>query len=397
MREPHERLKQLETQLELNAYYYTETDPANLTLGYFAKAALIALRNNPGRGFSSVVEHLLELRDDIDAPHAVKLLERGYQADLLEYDDTYPHGYQTEVAWLQAFSNIDVDHDLLRWGVLANNVTIRPLQSNIAERYKTIKLLASFISDRFKKPISHLDIGSSVMHGDYKLLYEANPNSPVKPFKSVEIVNSDKDHTPDERLTKLANVALRQRVSFGHVMGVDITDITDPGVKRWAKSCSFYPDELLKQGEIADYNILDHLDPDHKKAHFFQGDFADLDRRKFTEASPLEEWDLITFSTIFYQVSKQERLAMLVNASSILSENGLIIIQDARDGNFSKPFNYTTSVIDATARHNNPEEPLLLWENGRCNRAALGKGRLIVNGESVPTDVALKERFGTTP
>lgn len=389
-----ERFEQVRKQLERNAHFYSEIDSSNIILSSFASATLEALESNEKGGVREVIDYLLDMRTDIDGPHAVKLLERGYQADLLQHDESYPRGYERQAVWHEAFAQIDIDIDFMRWGILANNITLRPVQSNVAERYKAVKIISALTAERFDDSISILDIGSSVLHGGLKLLYENMPTSGVLPFKSMEVLSSAESKQRDDRITTLANIALRESVAFGPVMGNDLTDIDDPSVRRWAKSCRFYPNELLKKKAVAEYDALDSLDPSHEKVHFFQGDFANLDRKRFAEVSPVAQWDIITFSTVFYQVSKQEQLAMLINASSLLSENGIIIIQDAPDGNFSKNFNYVTSVIDALAPQNNREKPLLVWENGRCRKAVTGMGKLSVQGQLMTFEDALEARYG---
>ena len=66
---------------------------------------------------------------------------------------------------------------------------------------------------------------------------------------------------------------------------------------------------------------------------------------------------------------------MIVNALNLLSPDGIIIIQDAPDGNFAKKYNYTTSVIDGTDPRLD-EHQILRWENGRCRRVKIEAGRL---------------------
>jgi len=400
-----EQLRSIEEQLARNAEYYGTVDTANITLSCFAKAALVALRSSEGQGFRDTVDYMIELRPELKGPTAVKLLERAYQTDLLEHDVSYPYGYQDEAPWLKTFSSVNVHDDFLRWGLLANNAALRNVQSCVDERYKTIKLFTSLVANRFDAPPTLLDVGSSVLHGDLKLVYESDPSSPVRPFQPIEILNDKHEKAKDERLTKLANVALSQQIQFGHVMGVDITDIDDVGTRRWARGCRFYPDELFQPDVVEDYDLLESTDPDHSRVSFLKGDFATMTRNEVVAASPVSTWDIIAFSTVFYQVSSSERIAMLLNALNLLSDNGLIIIQDAREvivgmeddveGNFSIPFNYATSIIDAQRASDDYEEPVIAWENGRCQRAVFEpKGRIRVNGGDVPIDEALEMRFG---
>ena len=370
------RIEDFVQRLEINRRYYTEEDPANRTLAVFAEAALRAL-GEPY--FRELVQDMFEARPDLPTPYAVKLLERVYQADLLQHDPEYPAGYHETEAWLKEFA--DVNEDMLRSGVVWHSLMYRNLQSNVAERYKTIKLLAALTQERFDEPPSHLDVGSSVLHGDIKLAFNRMHEPERVPFGHIDVVDRERSvATPNRYLTELANTALRQQVEFGPMMGIDITDVDDPVTKQWVKSCSFYPDELLDKKRVSEYDELDRLDPHHERVQVFRGDFAAFDFRKFRDVSPVESYDIITFSTVFYQVSPHERTAMLVNASQLLSPRGLIVIQDGVGGDFSKRFNYVTSVIDST-EDNPSEQTVLHWETPRCQRVMLGLGKISIGGK----------------
>lgn len=374
------RLDEVRDRLEINRRYYTEDDPANKRLAVYAEAMLHMLEKP---AFREHMEDFLRARPEIDAAYAVKLHERATQADLMQHDAArYPEAYDDVTTWVDAFAA--QQEDLLRDGVISLNLYTRDLQSNIAERYKTIKLLASVLRDRFDEPPSHLDIGSSVLHGDLKLAFGNGSEQAELAFGPIEIVESGEGNEPrtEANLTHLANTALQSCVEFGSMMGIDITDITDPSTTRWAKSCSFYPDELLDKRRVDEYDKLDLLDPDRERIPFYQSDFSDpnFDFRKFYKESPVREYDLITFSTVFYQVSARERTRMLINAAQLLSPKGAIIIQDAADGDFSKRYNYKTSLIDNLQR--SPRERVVLeWETPRCRKATIGMGRLSIAGQ----------------
>ena len=382
------RLTQFAKRLEVNRRYYTEDDPDNRTLAVFAEAALQAL-DEPY--FRELILDIYEARPDIEPAYAVKLLERVYQADLLQHDPNYPEGYRDKDAWLKEFAQ--VNEDMLRNGVVWHSLMYRNLQSNVAERYKTIKLLAAVIEDRFDEPPSHLDVGSSVLHGDIKLAFNRMQEPERVPFGLVDIVEAGEQgaFTSSPHLTQLANTALKQHIEFGPMMGIDITDVDDPVTRQWVKSCSFYPDELLNQQRVAEYDELEQLDPTHERVQVFRGDFAAFDFREFRKVSPVERYDIITFSTVFYQVSSRERTAMLVNASQLLSDRGIIVIQDGVGGDFSRRYNYVTSVIDSTER-NPTEQTLLRWETPRCQRAMLALGKISVGGVQRTLGEALERR-----
>lgn len=371
------RIEEIAQRLKINRRYYTEEDPANHTLAVFAEAALHAL-DEPY--FRDLVQDMFDTRPDLPTPYAVKLLERVYQADLLEHNPEYPIGYHRVDAWLKEFS--DVNEDMTRGGIVWHSLMYRNLQSNVAERYKTIKLLTGLVRERFDEPPTHLDVGSSVLHGDIKLAFNQMHEPMRVPFGHIEVVKGERNNNaPDRYLTKLANIALQQQVEFGPMMGIDITDVDDPVTKQWVKSCSFYPDELLDERRVSEYDELDQLDPNHERVKVFRDDFAAFDFRKFREVSPVDTYDIITFSTVFYQVSPHERTAMLVNASQLLSPRGIIVIQDGVGGDFSKRFNYVTSVIDST-EDNPSEQTVFRWETPRCRKVMLGLGKISIGGKA---------------
>lgn len=379
------RFEQFVERLEINQRYYSVRDPANMTLGIFAAAALKGLEEP---FFRQQVEEVLEARPELSPSTTVKLFERVYQADLLQHDrENYPSRYSTIKSWLEAFATIE--DDMIRGGVVGSNLRGRSLQSNIAERYKSIKIIAALLGDRFDEPPSHLDVGSSVLHGSIKLAY-----NDILPFGEIDIVEAkgDKEYQTNRYLTKLANTALRGQVVFGPMMGVDIMSFDDAVTREWVRSCSFYPDELLDEDKVREYEILEKLDPNHHRISVFSDDFADLDFNAFRDVSPSGSYDIITFSTIFYLLDEHERSAMLDNANRLLSPRGIIVIQDAIDGDFSKSYNYVTSVIDSGDRH--PTEQIVFqWKTPRCMTAALGMGKICLGGRLHTIDEALEKRF----
>lgn len=388
MVQPEERKQRLGELLDANATLYTEIDAANPTLGAFALAAREALAQPKFQDLLGRVYRLHPLRDEkFDA----KLLERVFMADLRAYDPSFPYDYRKPEVWLQRFSELELRSRMKRWRAFRANIN-RPVQSNIADRYKTVKLLAALLGpERWENP-SHLDIGSSVLHGDLKLAYEQDGRYGFS-FSPIEIAYDREREQTDYRATELANVALAATVNFGVMTGIDITNIDDPAVRRWARDCSFYPDELLDNEKVGEYERLDRLDPLHKRVGFLQGDFAQMDPRDILRLTPTDGYDIITFSTVFYQVSREDQLKMRINAYNLLSPNGIIIIQDARDGDFSKPYNYMTRVIDALAP-SNPETPVIEWKSGRCKKAVAGMGKLSVSGTMLTLPDALEAQFG---
>ena len=389
------RLEAVQGLLEHNRSYYQRT---NRTLSTFAEAALRALELPY---FQEQLRYVLSVREDLDAMHTVKLLERTYQGDLLENDpEHYPDDYRDDPCmWQKAFMSVEQD-DIRGERVLFNLLT-RNVQSNIAERYKTVKLLAALYRDRFGDEPSHLDVGSSVLHGQLKLAFGHNTPGDALSFGDIKLSSQPElnhDSITHEQvlhrertINALVNKALHQTVRFGAMMGTDITNVDDPSTKRWVESCSFYPDELSDITKRTEYSALEAVDPRHERVGFVRADFSNEgDLEKLHSTAPAGGYDIITFFTIFYQISAQERQRMLDHAAGLLSDNGIIVIQDAVDGNFSKDWNYTATIKD-NARPDIDDQEILRWKTPRCNEARLGLGRLSLQGNTLPVDEALLE------
>ena len=139
------RLEAFSHRLAINSRFYREQDPANVTLAHFADAPSEAL----GRPyFRDQLTDMLESRPEMQPATALKTLERTYQADVLRYetDSGYPNGF-TKERWLELFDA--VEDDMIRAGLVWLTLQHRNLQSNVAERYKSIKLITGMIADRF--------------------------------------------------------------------------------------------------------------------------------------------------------------------------------------------------------------------------------------------------------
>jgi hypothetical protein len=385
-------LSEFSVALEDCEQYYTEEEPANELIAVFASAAKTALHTE---FLMDVTHEMFTEKPGIQSHYAVNKVLRGIVADQLQHNSCFPENFATQKPWLDAFNEINSDNR--RKQSLMYNVSKRELQSNVADRYKTVKFLGALMGDRWDGAPSHLDVGSSRLHGDKKLVYENDPVYKVGRFGHMEILETTAytDFRRNAYLSTLANMAVAESIEFGAVTGIDITNINNPRVGHWAKSCSLKPNELLIPEKKQEYELLDRIDPHHERIGFFRGDFSsNTDVRAFRQWSPVRSYDIITFSTVFYQGSKNKRHNMLVNAINMLSEDGIILVQDAPDGNFEKSFNYYSSVVDGL-NINAGEQKILRWENGRCKRALLEDGRLIYPGGEQTTETALRE-YGLT-
>lgn len=351
------------------------------TMGYFATAARMAIEHED---FYDLVYEIHESQPRVKPKEVVNILHRGYQADQLELRrqnlSSYPEGFDDTEKWLSTFA--EVEDDMIRLGILSNNVCRNRIQSNIAERYKTPQLLASLMRDRLGDNPSVLDIGCSELHGGIKLVYSNQPDSMCKPFEPIQLSYNHHNRLfmPSKRLSRLSNLAIAQEIDYGEVVGVDITRIDDWHVKQWAKSCSFRTDELRDPAKEAEYDLLDTLDPQHQRVRFYNGDFSvETDVREFINQSPIDKYKIIIFSAILYQSEPDEQQAMLKHAYELLDEDGIILIQDDREGNFEQKYTFVASVIDAHDIDAGEQE-IIRWESGRCKKGIVEDGLICLDG-----------------
>lgn len=369
--------------------YFTESEPANGMIGTFARAVQCKLSTD---FIDEVFEKMHTRNSALDPHYAINKFLRGMQADLLQHNPLYSQGFEELQPWFEAFDEISLDHS--RKQTLLYNVTERDIQSNVANRYKAVKFIAALMADRWEGEPSHLDVGCSRLHGSKKLVYESDSHNNILPFSPIDILDTDNNEHFMENIhmSALVNLALSQHVEFGTVNGIDITNIDNPLIKHWAKACSLKPNELLLPNKKAEYELLDGLDPKHQRIGFFRGDFSsNTEVKAFRDWSSTRDYDIITFSTVFYLGSKAARRNMLVNAANVLSENGIILILDAPDGNFEKPYNYYLSAIDGQNIENG-EQTILRFNNGRCEKAMLESGTLLFpGGEQTIEEVLLTQ------
>lgn len=387
--------------LRYSKEHFSGRDKQNRALGAFATAALVALDTQPF--FAESVLHMIECRPELTPAHALKLTERSVQDVVSDLDPHYPHGYRDPTRWLRALEMIEQSPQHAER--LFVHMLFHDVQSNIPERYKTLKMLNVAYGDRFEGAPSILDVGSSVMHGDLMLAFEGSPVAPRLRFKDVamtktvegpelrDIQDGIRETEPARAQTDLANIALQQTVKFGHMRGLDLTNIHDKGIQSWVRN-SFYPDELLDPKIHQEYDLLESLDPDNTRVQFSQLDIASRDDvQELRKTTDDQRYDIIVFFTVLYQTKSYKiRHDMVVNAAQMLSERGIIVIQDEPDGNFEKPYAYTTLV-------NDPEHPsmqaqeIMRWRTARCAEGMFSSGTLHINGENITFEEALRRQL----
>lgn len=360
----------------------------NRHTGAFATAVRTAMSISE---FEETVNAMFIREKPVRGDNAYQLLFRCFLDDQLEQtgDDTFT-GLDDPQLCLEKLGEILDDPD--RWGFFYTGLLSRQVQSNIADRYKSIQLLSSLMTDRFESPPSYLDIGSSELHGPLKVVYGNDPTSACPPFGLTEILHKERVRTyrVDMVTSALANRAMYRQVEFGTVTGVDMTNIDDPRIQRWIEICSLKPYERAHHTNIDEFRLYNRLDPQHERVGFIRADFSSpQDFAQFKEKAPVEKYDIVSIKTVLHQLRKEERIHLKNHAMEVLSDKGVLVIQEFSRGDTAKKFNYLAEVIDMQAPDQDLQ-PIIRWEDGRCNRGLLEAGKIVLNGCLQTTENALR-------
>jgi hypothetical protein len=366
---------------------HTQSDPRSTGDERIAAFAVAANRSiYDDEHFRNVIDGLLSDRSELAPSYAVNLVLRALQKQLSRRPDStgYPDAYTTPEPWRDSIAWVSEPENTAEHYDFVADLTYRQVQSNVAERYKSIALIAQLMSPRLSEHPTILDVGCSQNQGLKKLALSGQ--IPFAPFHSMS-------EQPPERTrleTEILNKLLVRAVPLGPSIGIDAIHADDANNKEWARSCSFYPSELLNDHRREEYDLLEMAHP--PQVGFYQADFADLDIDDLLRQSPSERFDIVSFSTVLYQVSEEQRATMIANARKLLKPSGLIVIQDfvtldEQDHTklvfhpnwFEYSYIYTTVVIDPLDTTGRAHE-VFRWENGRCNKMKAGRdlGRVML-------------------
>jgi hypothetical protein len=340
--------------------------------------AILNLMDHPV--LDRLIDELIQWQADISPSYAVNLLLRAFQRQLMDSDAEpgYPLYYSSEVAWVGALNRLLAEP--LRVETIKHDLRYRQVQSNVVERYKAFKLVINLLQPRLGNAPRILDVGCSRNHGLKKLMLNL-------PFKPIVCGVSDNEKLPSTLLDALFNGVLLQPTSMRQGVGADVVPIMHDDEAVWAKSCSFYPSELLRHETVTEYDYLDHNAI--SDVTFEVGDFAN---NGISANLGDDKFDVITVSTFMYQLSATQRMHARTLFKSYLSEQGIIVYQDfVRPDNerqqlefetnwFASIFPYRTIVEFANSSSGQLYE-IFRWSNGRCTSWIPGKDIALVLAE----------------
>ena len=313
----------------------------------------------------TILQMMLTYRTSVSPSYAVNLLLRAFQKQLLVHDSHFPDDFTSVSVWMTAIRALLDDTGIK--AALYRDVLQRETQSNVVERYKAFKLVIGLLQSQLGDGLSVLDVGCSRNHGLKKLKLNL-------PFKPVSCGVKDSDRLPHALLDSLFNGVLRQPLSLGRCQGSDIVPLAATDGRDWAKSCSFYPSELLNAAAVSEYDYLDSSDI--AGVNFAIGDFKAAGMGLHTYA---QKYDVITVSTFLYQLSADERVDARRLFKQYLRPGGIIIYQDfVRPSADGQSLEFETNWFDSLFPYRTLLEfgnditgqlyEVLRWDNGRCNR-----------------------------
>lgn len=332
----------------------------DLCLREFYKAYLTICRKNPA--FPRLLQEIGRRRPKLNDKHLANLLYRAWQYLLLfkKGDGQFPFFRKGE--WLKSLAELYQTPSYWRsyQRLLAKETT----QSTLYQRYAGPKgaLVALF----GRRPLRLLDLGCGLNLGLPGL--QSN-------FPFLEI----RDGTPGRTFTKL----LRRRVNFRFSLAVD--KIAPEGKKKWALICGLYPGETAKLPEME--RLCDFLWA-NSSVKFARTNLLHL-VRFFKKRRRPPRFDAVIASTVFYQLTPDERQQALDQVRQVLKRGGFLIINDflevkgeqldfGVDWFKGERSAYRTVVFrEEGASFSRPFE-FLKWDNGRCRVVKPGRDFAVV-------------------
>ena len=323
--------------------------------------------------FRAVVERMFASRTGLSPSYAVNIMLRALQKQLLRSSlYSYPLDYTEAATWQDEIVRVLDDPALL--SEYSNDLMLAEVQSNVVERYKAFKLVMLLLRNTIGDMPSVLDVGCSRNLGLKKLAL----NLPFRPIRIAAPLRIR--DTTLVALQDYLNGLLRQKVALSYGIGSDIVHIDSINAAIWARSCSFYPAELLDLALVSEYDYLDHnavYNVDFERGDFVSGGLTSPFEYEHTFA-------VVTVSTFMYQLSVADRERVRSTLRRYVASDGIIIYQDFakasedqssltfEDHWFATHFPYRTLIEFASDPSRRLHE-LFRWDNGRCNNVILGQ------------------------
>jgi len=348
---------------------------------------------------------------DVSASEIAGVVRASICTYLLSHDEDFSYrGLTTPERWrpkLGLISEAIRDEHSQSVGItnFYFNLVSRKVQTSLPDRYKSLALLLQTSGERFSKEVAWLDVGSGVMEGAQQLA--TYDRFPMK-FSAVSSARTSFDE-PDRRLTGKINRLLKREPPISQAVCNDVENIYyehygmhDPTVLEWARG-SLRPSEHLDRKFMKKFDALAAEKAPHVR--FVKGDLNNPgDAERIRDQVEGRTFDVVSFMTSLHQVTKAQREVMLERASELLSDDGMVVVQDFAYLPASKrplpftslqtyqhwhvPGHYRTHVYDAL--HPQPGlQETFYFKDSRCQELLLGTAQLMVDGALTPIDEAI--------
>lgn len=326
--------------------------------------ALLKVLSEPGL---NLLKDELNALAEVNPSYAVNKALRIFQKHLIALPD-YPKHFSNYHRWITALTSL-CNHEILGIEIM-HDLKYNDVQSNVVERYKSVKLIMHLFSDRLGDSPRVLDAGCSRNHGLKKLKMNLK-------FMPIGCGLSENRTLFSSSLNECFNRLIDTDICLGQSVGSDIVDLNSYGAQYWAKSCSFYPSELLNEAAVAEYQYLDN-----QQVSGVSFSVKDFSREDLKDKKAFHPYDVIIASTFLYQLPGYQRQYAYELLRNSLSQSGIIIYQDfvtSHNGSlsfetdwFDLAFPYRT-LIEFGDDPTHKLYEFLRWENGRCCKWVPGK------------------------
>jgi hypothetical protein len=392
--QPHEFEEQLHRLDMLCDRYAKKPLSGDIYMGAFAKA-LKSERHSAD--LYPVVKVLYDVHPEIKPNHAFGHVLRSFQDKILRNEDKYPgypRGFESPDGWAEVMHELLADPDIA--GEIEYDMHARETQSNIAERYKTFKVLMHLYAERFGKSPHVLDIGCSQNLGLKKIALN-------KRFRYVSLSNTNnlRDALTETSFNRLSN----RKVMLGESYGVDLSIHNPAANKDWIKSNSFYPQDFLNSDLIREYDELEEQKVPNLDIVLCDLLTDGVQGLRTRNGGPIRrKYDFVISSTMEYQLTEDERERMNEIRLDLLGPNGIDIHQEF---GHKDPLNPARHIIsDEWFWSNNPYHTTLRDTNdeslefqtvfesthGRVREIKLGEGLLSLAGTQLTVAEALQKK-----
>lgn len=341
--------KNLRDELIDNLHHPPGKDPS-LRSFYGAVVQMV----DEGEPLANTLLAVKQHRPGLTDKHLVNLLFRAVQAIEFDNGNLGYKDFQEEGQWIDELTKITTDPRLSKQ--FRQILLTRSTNTTIYQRYAGPYAVIAHLYDGIGVRVADLGCG-----GNYGL----------RGIELQERFQEINDLTPQSYVSTL----LSQKINLLEGLAVDKEKPDREENRKWRLACSFYPQELDQLPSIHEFEARI---VNAGKVRFIRADL------RTCKGLSREDQDVVILSTVLYQLQFHEQNTLLEKARSMLTENGIIIVQDFAARNpkhpdrldfgeswFKDPFSYRTYITGKKIGDVFLEA--LRWHSGRCQSVMAGE------------------------